>query len=332
MTAGMKTLITGATGFVGAAVLRGLLDAGHEVRALVRPASDRRNLANLPVEVVIGDLNDTASLRRAVSGCASLFHVAADYRLWIPEPAAIYRTNVEGTKQLLRSALEAGVSRIVYTSSVATLGIDPNRRPATEETPARETDMVGHYKRSKYLAEQAVLELVRASRAPVVIVNPSAPVGPRDIKPTPTGRIIVDMLRRRMPAYVATGLNVVHVEDVAAGHLSAFQQGKVGERYILGGENLTLKEILDAIAEIAGVPAPRVRIPHDVVLPIAWAAEQVARWTGREPFATVDGIRMARKFMYFSHDKAVRELGYRPRPAREGLAAAIAWFREHGYA
>ena len=328
----MKTLVTGATGFVGAAVLRALLDAGHDARVLVRPASDRRNLADLPVEVATGDLNDAASLRRAVSGCTSLFHVAADYRLWIPDPDAIYRTNVEGTKQLLRSALEAGVSRIVYTSSVATLGINPDRRPAIEETPARETDMVGHYKRSKYLAEQAVLELVRGSRAPVVIVNPSAPVGPRDIKPTPTGRIIVDMLRRRMPAYVETGLNVVHVDDVASGHLSAFHKGKVGERYILGGENLTLKEILDAIAEIAGVPAPRVRIPHNAVLPIAWAAEQVARWTGHEPFATVDGIRMARKFMYFSHDKAARELGYRPRPAREGLVSAIAWFREHGYA
>ena len=327
----MTTLVTGTTGFVGAAVLRALLDAGHEVRALVRPASDRRNLADLPVEVVIGDLNDAASLRRAVTGCASLFHVAADYRLWIPDPDVIYRTNVEGTRQLLRSALEAGVSRIVYTSSVATLGINPDRRPATEESPVRETEMVGHYKRSKYLAEQFVLELVRTSRAPVVIVNPSAPVGPRDIKPTPTGRIIVDMLRRRMPAYVATGLNIVHVDDVAAGHLYAFEKGKVGERYILGGENLTLKEILDAIAQIAGVPAPRVRIPHSAVLPFAWAAERIAGVTGREPFATVDAIRMARKFMYFSHDKAARDIGYRPRPAREGLAAAIAWFREHGY-
>lgn len=327
----MKTLITGATGFVGAAVLRGLLDAGHEVRALVRPASDRRNLADLPVEVVTGDLNDAGSLRRAVSGCASLFHVAADYRLWIPKPDVIYRTNVEGTRQLLRTALEAGVSRIVYTSSVATLGINPDRRPATETTPASESDMVGHYKRSKYLAEQAVLELVREAGAPIVIVNPSAPVGPRDIKPTPTGRIIVDMLRRRMPAYVETGLNVVHVEDVAAGHVSAFERGRAGERYILGGENLSLKAILDAIAEIAGVPAPRVRIPHDAVLPIAWAAERLAQLTGKEPFATVDGIRMARKFMYFSHDKAVQQLGYRPRPAREGLAAAIKWFRENGY-
>lgn len=327
----MKTLITGASGFVGAAVVRSLLAAGHEVRALVRPASDRRNLADLPVEVVTGDLNDAASLQRAVSGCRSLFHVAADYRLWIREPAAIYRTNVQGTRHLMRAALDAGVSRIVYTSSVATLGIHPDRQPATETTPAGEADMVGHYKRSKYLAEQAVHEFVREAKAPIVIVNPSTPMGPRDIKPTPTGRIVVDMLRRRMPAYVETGLNVVHVEDVAEGHMLAFEKGKAGERYILGGENLSLKTILDTIAEIGGVPSPGIRIPHDLVLPLAWSAEQFAKVTGIEPFATVDGIRMARKFMYFSHEKAGRELGYSPRPAREALAAAIAWFRENGY-
>ncbi|MBI2993219.1 MAG: NAD-dependent epimerase/dehydratase family protein [Gammaproteobacteria bacterium] len=327
----MKTLLTGGSGFVGAAVLRKLLDAGHEVRALVRPASDRRNLADLPVEVVTGDLNDAASLQRAVSGCSNLFHVAADYRLWVREPESIYRTNVQGTRHLMRAALEAGVSRVVYTSSVATLGISPDRRPATETTPAGEADMIGHYKRSKYLAERAVLDFVREAGAPIVIVNPSTPMGPRDIKPTPTGRIVLDMLRRRMPAYVETGLNVVHVDDVAEGHLLAHEKGKPGERYILGGENLSLKAILDAIAGISGVPAPGIRIPHDVVLPLAWSAEQFAKLTGVEPFATVDGIRMARKFMYFSHEKAARELGYNPRPAREAMAAAIAWFRENGY-
>jgi len=327
----MKTLITGASGFVGSAVLRQLLAAGHDVRALLRPGSDRRNLQDLPVEIVTGDLVDPDSLRRALSGCSYVFHVAADYRLWVPDPERIYRTNVEGTRRLIQSALEAGVSRIVYTSSVATLGLRPDRGAADEETPVALEHMVGHYKRSKFLAEQAVLELVRDLGAPVVIVNPSAPVGPRDIKPTPTGRIILDTLRRRMPAYVDTGLNIVHVDDVAAGHLLAFERGSIGERYILGGENLSLRAILAEIAEIGGVPAPRFRLPHAAVFPVAWAAERFAAVTGGEPFATVDGVKMARKFMYFSSDKASRTLHYRPRPAREGLHAAVAWFRQAGY-
>lgn len=327
----MKALVTGATGFVGSAVARRLLDAGVETRVLVRPESTHRNISGLPVEVVTGDLHDDASLRRATRGCDALFHVAADYRLWVPEPAGLYRTNVEGTRRLLRAAAEAGAKRIVYTSSVATLGINRDRTPADEDTPVSLGDMVGHYKRSKYLAEQVALELVANEGAPVVIVNPSAPIGPRDIRPTPTGRIIVDMLSGRMPAYVDTGLNVVHVGDVAEGHWIAFQRGRIGERYVLGGENLSLRDILHLIAAVAGRPAPRVRLPHNFVLPIAWLAERVADFTGREPFATVDGVRMARKHMYFSSARARQELGYASRPARTAIEEAIRWFRENGY-
>ncbi|MBI1733043.1 MAG: NAD-dependent epimerase/dehydratase family protein [Gammaproteobacteria bacterium] len=327
----MKALVTGATGFVGSAVARRLLSVGIETRVLVRPESSHRNVKGLPVEIATGDLNDDHSLSRAVRGCDAVFHVAADYRLWVPDPAAIYRTNVEGTRRLLRLAMEAGVRRVVYTSSVATLGIKPDRTPADERTPVSLADMVGHYKRSKFLAEQAVMEMVTKDKAPVVVVNPSAPIGPRDIRPTPTGRIIVDMLTGKMPAYVDTGLNVVHVDDVAEGHLLALKKGKIGQRYVLGGENLSLKSILNLIASIGDRPAPRIRLPHDVVLPIAWMAERIAEVTGREPFATVDGVRMARKHMYFSSAKAERELGYASRPAREAIEEAIRWFRENKY-
>ena len=240
----MTTLITGANGFVGSALARQLLQRGHEVKALVRPGSDRRNLENLDIALVEGDLTDTASLKRAVSGCRVLFHVAANYRLWIPDPERMYRTNVDATRELLRAAADAGAGRIVYTSSVATLGINPDRSPADETTPVALGDMVGHYKRSKFLAEQAVRELVEEQGLPAVIVNPSTPVGPRDVKPTPTGRIILDTLRRKMPAYVDTGLNIAHVDDVAAGHLLALDRGEPGRRYILGGENLSLQAIL----------------------------------------------------------------------------------------
>ena len=325
----MPTLITGASGFVGSAVLRHLIEAGHEVRALVRPGSDRRNLADLAgVTVVEGDLTDAASLRTAVRGCEYLFHVAADYRLWIPEPEVIYRINVQGTRDLIEAATEAGVKRIVYTSSVATLGLNPDRTPADEETPVSLEDMVGHYKRSKYLAEREVEQLVRERGAPVVTVNPSTPVGPRDIKPTPTGRIFADMLRGRMPAYVDTGLNIVHVDDVATGHLLAFERGDIGERYILGGENMTLRELLEAIARAGNVKPPRIHVPHGVVLPVAWVAEQWARLTGTTPLVCLDEIRMARKFMYFSSAKAGDRLGYRPRPAAEAIADAVNWFRK----
>ena len=327
----MTTLVTGANGFVGSALARQLLQRGHEVKALVRPGSDRRNLENLDIALVEGDLTDTASLKRAVSGCRVLFHVAADYRLWIPDPERMYRTNVDGTRELLRAAADAGASRMVYTSSVATLGINPDRTPADESTPVALGDMVGHYKRSKFLAEQAVRELVEEQGLPAVIVNPSTPVGPRDVKPTPTGRIILDTLRRKMPAYVDTGLNIAHVDDVAAGHLLAFERGEPGRRYILGGENLSLQAILGMICDYAGLAPPRLRLPHNAVYPFAWLAEQWARVSGKEPFATVDGVKMAKKFMYFSSALAQQALGYEARPARLAIEDAIDWFRENGY-
>ncbi len=265
----MKTLITGANGFVGSAVLRQLLKEGHEVRALVRTGSNRSNLADLPLEIIEGDLIDSNSLKNAVSGCDYLFHVAADYRLWTPEPAQMYQTNVDGTRILIQHAADAGVKKIVYTSSVATLGINPDKSPADEDTPVCLADMIGHYKRSKYLAEEEVHELIRSQQIPVTIVNPSTPIGPRDIKPTPTGRIIVDCLCGRIPAYVDTGLNIAHVDDVAHGHLLALDKGEVGERYILGGEDLSLKAILKLICEIGQRKPPRISLPHNLVLPVA---------------------------------------------------------------
>jgi len=327
----MTVLVTGGTGFVGSAVVRALLGRGDAVRALTRRGSDRRNLAGLDVETVEGDLNDPASLAAAVRGCSGLYHVAADYRLWIPNPDEVYRTNVEGTRALLRAAAEAGVGRMVYTSSVATLGIDPTGAPGNEVTPVGLEDMVGHYKRSKFLAEEAVRSLAAEEDMPVAIVNRSAPVGPRDVKPTPTGRMVLDAAAGRMPAFVDTGLNLVHVDDVAAGHLLAFDRGAVGERYILGGENLMLREILARIAAIEGRKAPRVRLPIGPLMPVAWAMEQRARIAGGEPRMTRESLRMARKVMFFSSAKAEQELGYRARPAEEALADAVAWFREAGY-
>ena len=327
----MTTLVTGGSGFVGSAIIRRLLDAGHEIRALVRGSSARDNLAGLPVEIVVGDLLDPESLSRAAQGCNAVFHAAADYRLWIPKPDEIYAANVTGTVNLMRAAAESGVKRIVYTSSVATLGLNANGAPADEETPVSLADMIGHYKRSKFLAEAEVRRLAAEQKIPVVIVNPSAPVGPRDIRPTPTGRMIVEAAAGRMPAYVETGLNIVHVDDVAEGHLRAYERGAVGQRYILGGTNMTLHEILGIIAEITGRPAPRIKLPHAVVMPIAYVAEAVARIGGFEPVATVDSVRMAKKLMYFSSDKARRDLGYLPRPARQALADAVQWFDAHGY-
>lgn len=328
----MTTLITGASGFVGSAVLRQLLESGHDVRALVRPSSDLALLEGLPVEIVTGDLIDRASLDRAVAGCEALFHVAADYRLWSPRPEEIYEANVTGTRNIMLAALEAGVSRIVYTSSVAALGLNPDGVPADEDTPVGLDDMIGDYKRSKFLAEAEVRELVAEVDLPAVIVNPSAPVGPRDIKPTPTGRMILEAAAGRMPAYVHTGLNVVHVDDVAIGHVLAFERGRVGERYILGGANMVLREILIEIAAITGRKPPRVRLPHNVVLPVAFVAETVARVVRRgEPMITVDSVRMAKKLMYFSNEKARRELGFETRPPRAALEDAVSWFRDHGY-
>jgi len=324
------SLVTGATGFVGAAVARALLAAGQRVRVLVRPQSNRLNLTGLDVEPAEGSLEDAASLAAAVVGCRYLFHVAADYRLWVPDAAAMFRANVDGTRELMLAALAAGVERIVHTSSVATVGL-VSQGIADEGTPSAGTDMIGPYKRSKFAAEAAVRELVAQRGLPAVIVNPSTPVGPGDVKPTPTGRIIVEAATGRMPGYVDTGLNLVHVDDVAAGQLLAAERGRIGERYILGGENLTLAEILAQVARAVGRRPPALKIPYAVVLPLAAGAEMMARVTGREPFITLDGARMSRKKMYFSSARAVRELGYAPRPARQAIADAVAWFEANGY-
>ena len=323
-------LVTGASGFVGSAVARALLAAARKVRVLVRPSSDKHNIAGLDVEIRHGSLEDHDSFDAALAGCGSLFHVAADYRLWVRDPAAMHRANVDGTRALMIAALAAGVERIVYTSSVATIGLTPDGSPADERTPSTIDDMIGPYKSSKFLAERAVDALVRQRGLPAVIVNPSTPIGPRDLKPTPTGRMIVEAASGRMPAFVDTGLNLVHVDDVAKGHLLAEERGQIGERYILGGEDLALAEILRRIAEIAGRKPPTVKLPIAAVLPVALAAEAVGRVTGREPFVTLDGLRMARHKMFFSSAKAKRHLGYIARPADAALKDAIAWFRQAG--
>lgn len=327
----MKILVTGATGFVGAAVVRLLVEMGEAVRVLVRPDSDRAALEGLPVEPVEGDLTDPDSLRAAVRGCGGLYHAAALYQLWAPDPELLYRTNVDGTNDLLMAAADAGIGRIVYTSSVAALGAFGDGRRADERAAVTIDEMTGPYKRSKYLAEQAVHRLVREHALPVVVVNPATPVGPGDRKPTPTGRLVLNAALGRMPAYVDTGLNIVHVDDVAEGHVRAFERGRIGERYILGGENLSLEAILEKIATLVGRPAPRWRLPLGAMLPLAYAAEGMARLSGGgEPRVTVDAVRMARKKMYYSSAKAERELGYTHRPADQAFADAIAWFREHG--
>ncbi len=328
----MTTLVTGASGFVGSALVRKLLGRGERVRVLVRTDSPRGNLEGLEVEERLGDLRDPSSLALALAGCRVLFHAAADYRLWTRDSRELYETNVSGTRHLMEAALAGGVQRIVYTSSVATLGLLDGSRPSDEETPSSLASMIGHYKRSKFLAEEEVRRLVREASLPAVIVNPTAPIGPRDIKPTPTGRMIVDAASGNMPAYVDTGLNVVHVDDVAEGHLQALERGRLGDRYVLGGENLTLREILVEVANLTGGKAPSLRLPHGLILPVAWASQAWARLTrGPEPRVTVDGVRMARKRMFFSHAKAERELGYSPRPSVEALRDAIAWFESRGY-
>ena len=325
----MKALVTGATGFVGAAVARALIREGWEVVALARKASDRRNVQDLKLQIVEGDLANRPSLDRALSGCQALFHVAADYRLGAFDPQQLYQTNVEGTRNILEASTQAGLTRVVYTSSVATVGIPADGSPGNEETPVGLADMIGHYKRSKFLAEQLVRQAAQAG-APVVIVNPSTPIGPGDVKPTPTGQIVLDAAAGRTPAYVDTGLNIVHVDDVAAGHLLAYHHGRPGERYILGGEDMTLREILSEIAKIVGRNPPRVRLPTAVVMPIAYIAEGIARITRRPGRVTVEAVRMSRKRMFFSSEKARRELGYQWRPPGQALREAIDWFRQQG--
>ncbi len=323
------TLVTGATGFVGSAVARTLAARGHALRLLVRRGSDRRNLEGLEAELVEGDLNRPECFAAALAGCAALFHVAADYRLWVPDPASMMRANVEGTRLLMLAAQEAGVARIVYCSSVAALGLVGDGSIANEATPVHEHAVIGIYKKSKYRAEQEVLRLVRECGLPAVIVNPSTPVGPRDIKPTPTGLMIADAAAGRMPAYVETGLNIVHVDDVAEGHALAFERGVVGERYILGGEDMLLRDLFGLVSEVAGRRPPRVRLSQSVLWPVAVASEWASRGFGIEPRVTREMLAMSRKKMFFSSAKAIRELGYAPRPAREAVADAVAWFRDH---
>ena len=329
-----SVLITGATGFVGSHVARLLASQGASLRLLVRASSRRENLAGLSADQVIGDLRDQASLKRALSGCEFVFHVAADYRLWTRTAAdaqEMYRANVEGTRGLLQAAREAGVRRVVYTSSVATMGFRPVPELADEDSPVSLADMIGHYKRSKFIAEQVALQAGR-SGADVVVVCPSTPVGEQDIKPTPTGRIIVDFLNRKFPAYVDTGLNLVDVVECARGHVAAMEKGRPGQRYILGGENLSLKQILDKLSAISGIPAPEVRLPYAVAL--AFGVLDTG-WTGyllgREPRATIDAVRMGRKKMYVSSAKAERELGWRTVAVDDALQRAVDWFRGHGY-
>ena len=326
----MQCLITGATGFVGSAVVRAALRDGWQVRVTRRGASDMRALEGLEIETVTVDLSNTAALIQAMTGCDAVFHVAADYRLWAADPDELYENNVEGTRRICEAALAAGVTRVVYTSSVATLGIPKDGSPGDETTPVGLADMIGHYKRSKYLAEEVAREYVEAG-LDIVIVNPSAPIGPRDHKPTPTGQMVLEAAAGRMPAFVDTGLNVAHVDDVARGHLQAYAKGQAGRRYVLGGADMTLAEILGMVAEIVERPAPKIRLPHNLVLPIAHVAERVARVTGKPPRVTVDGVKLAKKHMFFSHARAAQELGYRARPARDALADAVAWYYAHRY-
>jgi dihydroflavonol-4-reductase len=327
----MTSLVTGANGFVGAAVVRRLLASGEPVRGLVRRSSDRRNLAGLDVDLVEGDLRDRSSLRHALAGCRCVFHVAADYRLWVPDPAPMHAINVDGSVNVLECAADADVEKMIYTSSVAVLGINADRTPADESTPVTVDDMIGHYKRSKFLAEAAVRRRSAEIGFPVVTVNPSTPIGPRDVRPTPTGRIIVDAASGRMPAFVDTGLNIVHVDDVATGHVLARDRGTAGERYVLGGDDMGLEQILTTVAQLTGRRPPRLRLPHAAVYPVAAIAECVARLTGREPPVTLDGLRMSRKHMYFSSAKARAALGYEWRPPVDAIRDAIDWFRDNGY-
>lgn len=326
----MKALVTGGTGFLGAHLVRELLKDGAAVKALVRKGSDRRNLDNVPVEVVEGDLLDPPSLASAMEGCDTLFHAAADYRLWTAEPDEMYAANLEGTGNILEAALAAGLEKVVYTSTVGALGNPGDGNPGDEDTPVAYADMTGHYKKSKFLAERRA-ESFLTRGLPLVIVNPSTPVGPLDIKPTPTGRIIVDFVSGKMPAYLDTGLNLVPVEDCAHGHLLAARKGRIGEKYILGGDDLRLAEILGMLAQIAGVPAPRVRLPYLPVLAASWMNEALAAVTGKEPLIPLAGVQMAKKLMYFSSKKAKMELGFEATSVYNALERAVEWFQRNSY-
>jgi len=328
----LKAFVTGATGFVGSHVARLLSEQGADLRLLVRAGSRRENLSGLRADLVVGDLTDPASLRKGMEGCDAVFHLAADYRLWIRDPRPMYAANVDGTVAVIEAAQAAGVRRTVYCSSVATLGFGYGRRAVNEDTPVQAADMIGHYKRSKYLAERKAVELA-AKGAEVVIVNPSTPVGEQDIKPTPTGRIVLDFLLGKFPAYMETGMNLVDVHDVARGHLLALARGRRGERYILGGENLTLKQVLDMLSELTGLPSPTMKVPHAVAMAFA-AFDQTFNgyFRNREPRATMEEVRMGKKFMWVDSSKAERELGYTHGAAREALLRAARWFVAQGYA
>jgi dihydroflavonol-4-reductase len=328
----MLAFVTGATGFLGSHVARVLADQGANLRLLVRPTSNLKNLEGLKAETATGDLRDAASLEKAMAGCDAVFHVAADYRLWLRDPAEMYRSNVAGTRAILEAARKNNVQRVVYTSSVATVGFTSNGQPADEDSPVALADMIGHYKRSKFMAEQLALEAGRGGMH-VVTVNPTTPIGEQDVKPTPTGRIVVDFLKRKFPAYVETGLNLVDVKECARGHARAFEKGRSGERYILGGENLTLKQILDKLGKITGLPSPRMKLPYVFAFAAGVIDEAI---TGgilkREPRATVDTVRMGKKKMFATSAKAERELGWRVVPVDDALQRAVEWFRANGYA
>ena len=327
----MKVFVTGATGFIGASLVKILVNDGYEVKALVRPGSDQRNLQGLDIELFPGDLSDRSSLENGLAGCETLYHAAADYRLWIRNPAEMYESNVTGTRNILEAALNRNISRVVYTSTVGTLGNPGNGTPGNETTPVTFADMVGHYKKSKFLAEREAVSFVEKG-LPLVIVNQSTPIGVMDIKPTPTGKIIVDFLNRKMPAYLDTGLNLIDVEDCARGHLLAAQKGRIGEKYVLGNENLTFRSFFAMLEEITGLPAPKFRLPYTPVLLTAYLNEVCSSITGKDPLIPVAGVQMARKFMFFTSDKAVRELGLPQRPVIDALRKAVAWFRSNGYA
>jgi len=327
----MKALVTGATGFVGAAVVRALIKSGVEVRVLARRDSDFTNLQSFRIDGAYGDLRDKESLRNALAGCQQLYHVAAHYALWAKDPSIFYAVNVAGTTNLMEAAREVGTERIVYCSTIGAIGLPPEGGPGTENTPVSLSQMAGHYKRSKFLAEQEVLRLAREG-LPVVIVNPSAPVGEGDVKPTPTGKMIVEFMKGRMPAYIETGMNIVDVDDVATGHLLAMQKGRIGERYILGCKNLMLREVFEILSKLTGIKAPTIKLPRSAVLPLAYLNQWLANLTGRPPRIPLEGVKMAKYKMHYDCSKAIRELGLPQTPPEVALEKAVRWFRSHGYA